>query len=87
MIVKPVHNPSEHPEMTPKQYSAYHRKKYQEWFRATHKKPTVAKDSNGEAPVRKIKPREEVVPMALTSCPFCGSRFYGCRGNESEKEP
>lgn len=77
--IKPVHNPSEHPEMTPKQYSAYHRKKYQAWFRATHKKTTVAAKGEESSLVPR-KPRNEVVPMALHYCPFCSARFYGAKG-------
>lgn len=37
-----------------------------------------------ERPVKKHRPTEDVVPMALKECPFCGSRFYGCRGEKAE---
>lgn len=73
--------------MSPKEYSAYHRKQYQKWFRDTHNNNKNKVTDSGEAPVRKIKPRSEAEPMALTYCPFCGSRFYGCQGTNSEKEP
>jgi hypothetical protein len=42
---KPVFNPASHPEMTPQEYSLYHRRSYQAWYRKTHKK------SPGSAPV------------------------------------
>lgn len=73
-IVKPVHDPSSHPEMTEKEYSAHHRRKYQEWWRATHAcKPrkTVAVPANGT----------DASPVKLAECPCCGARFFAVKGS------
>lgn len=35
--VKPAYNPASHPEMNAKEYSLYHRREYQKWYRDNHK--------------------------------------------------
>lgn len=74
---RPAYNRAAHPEMSDKQYSLYHRKEYQAWYRKNHnKKPNAAPvQQNGSS---------EVVPAALTQCCVCGARFYVAKGASRE---
>lgn len=37
-------------------------------------------DSSSNNQPKPKKPMAQAEPMALTACPFCHARFYGCRG-------
>jgi len=119
---KPVFNPDSHPEMTPQEYSLYHRRAYQKWYRTTHEKTPGSVEARREyqkkwyhahkakkagawiAPAltpeaaerrreyqrrwrlaQKTKKARQnnggVEPVALNTCPCCGSRFYVAKGS------
>jgi hypothetical protein len=50
-------------------------------------KATIAAKDSGVPPApRTVKPKTDVVPMALHYCPFCGSRFYGAKGANEHQD-
>ena len=90
--VKPAYNPASHPEMNAKEYSLYHRREYQKWYRDNHKAPSDTAQCKLEYQRRwrlaqKTKQQNKnngsgAMPALLDRCPHCGTRFFMCVGTQ-----
>lgn len=84
-VEKPVFSSIPPRGMTVEEYSKHHRKKYQEWWRASHKLVPGTAGAEHAARAEEWKPAAKngnnAEPVALNECPFCHGRFYAVRGS------